>query len=147
MNHYTVGTSREGADAYSPLLLFKCLMLQKWFRINSGPELENQINDRLAFKKSLQLPLDKSSPDHSTFSRFRNRLSKEAMDQLNSEILHQFEDQGLTINEGIPADARLIKSASRPLSNDELKKHRDKKTPLTASCEKTQPQPSSLNMK
>ena len=28
-NHYTVGTSGEGADAYRPLLLFKCLMLQK----------------------------------------------------------------------------------------------------------------------
>jgi len=26
-NHYVVGTSPEGADAYPPLLLFKCLML------------------------------------------------------------------------------------------------------------------------
>ena len=43
MNHYSVGTSSEGADAYPPLLLFKCLMLQKWFRIHSDPELENQI--------------------------------------------------------------------------------------------------------
>ena len=42
-NHYTVGTSGEGADAYPPLLLFKCMMLQKWFRIDSDPELENQI--------------------------------------------------------------------------------------------------------
>ena len=31
MNHYTVGTNSEGADAYPPLLLFRCLMLQKWF--------------------------------------------------------------------------------------------------------------------
>ena len=55
MNHYTVGTSKEGADTYLPLLLFKCLLLQKWFRprgmgfafhrasIKSDPELENQI--------------------------------------------------------------------------------------------------------
>jgi len=28
MNHYTVGTSSEGADAYPPLLLFKCLLIQ-----------------------------------------------------------------------------------------------------------------------
>jgi IS5 family transposase len=76
MSHDIVGTSAEGADAYPPPLLFKCLMLQKWFRINSDPELENQINDRLSFKKFLQLPLDKPSPDHSTFSRFRSRLSK-----------------------------------------------------------------------
>jgi len=42
MAHYTVGTSGEGADANPPLLLFKCMLLQKWFRINSGPEPENQ---------------------------------------------------------------------------------------------------------
>jgi len=68
MNHYSVGTSSEGADAYPPLLLFKCVLLQKWFRprgmgfapvewssnatgqafhragINSDTELENQIH-------------------------------------------------------------------------------------------------------
>jgi len=130
MNHYTIGTSSEGADAYPPLLLFKCLMLQKWFRISSDPELENQINDRLSFKKFLGLSFSKPSPDHSTFSRFRARVSKNAMDQINSEILRQFENQGLTINEGIAVDARLVKSANRPISNDQIKELRDKsKTP------------------
>ena len=130
LSHYTVGTSGEGADAYPPLLLYKCLLLQKWFHIDSDPELENQINDRLSFKKFLGLSFSKPSPDHSTFSRFRARLSKNAMDQINSEILRQFEAQGLTINEGIAVDARLVKSASRPISNDEIKKLRDiKNTP------------------
>jgi IS5 family transposase len=48
------------------------------------------------------------------------------MDQINSEILRQFESQGLTINEGIAIDARLVKSASRPISNDQIKKFRNK---------------------
>ena len=126
VSHYTVGTSGEGADAYPPLLLFKCLLLQKWFRINSDPELENQINDRLSFKKFLNLSFSKPSPDHSTFSRFRSRLSKNAMDEINSEILRQFEAKGLTINEGIAVDARLVKSASRPLSNDKIKEVKEK---------------------
>ena len=69
LSHYTVGTSSEGADAYPPLLLYKCLLLQKWFHIDSDPELENQINDRLSFKKFLGLSFSKPSPDHSTFSR------------------------------------------------------------------------------
>ena len=51
MNHYTIGTSGEGADAYPPLLLFKAMLLQKWFHIDSDPRLENQINDRWSFKK------------------------------------------------------------------------------------------------
>jgi len=126
LSHYTVGSSAEGANAYPPLLLFKCMMLQKWFRINSDPELENQINDRLSFKKFLSLSFSKPSPDHSTFSRFRSRLSKNAMDEINSEILRQFEKQGLTINEGIAVDARLVKSASRPISNKKIEELKHK---------------------
>ena len=38
LSHYTVGSSREGADAYSPLMLLKGLLLQKWYRIDSDPE-------------------------------------------------------------------------------------------------------------
>ena len=45
MSNYVIGTSSEGADAYPPLLLFKCLLLQKWFHIDSDPELESQINE------------------------------------------------------------------------------------------------------
>ena len=126
MGHYQIGTSKEGADAYPPLLLFKCLLLQKWFHIDSDPELESQINDRISFKKFLGLSFNDPSPDHSTFSRFRKRLTKNTMDQINSTILRQFEQQGLNINEGVAIDARLVKSASRPISNDKIKEEREK---------------------
>jgi IS5 family transposase len=124
MGHYQVGTSKEGADAYPPLLLFKCLLLQKWFHIDSDPELESQINDRISFKKFLGLSFNDPSPDHSTFSRFRKRLTKNTMDQINSVILRQFEQLGLNINEGVAIDARLVKSASRPVSNEKLEQLR-----------------------
>ncbi|PKN29410.1 MAG: hypothetical protein CVU64_08295 [Deltaproteobacteria bacterium HGW-Deltaproteobacteria-21] len=66
MEHYSTGTSNEGADAYPALMLLKARLLQKWLRVPSDPELENQINDRISFKKFLGLPLDRPSPDHST---------------------------------------------------------------------------------
>jgi len=53
MERYRTGKSKEGADAYSPLILLKCMLLQMWFHIPSDPELENQINDRISFKKFL----------------------------------------------------------------------------------------------
>jgi IS5 family transposase len=87
LSHYNVGTSEEGVRDNPPLMLFKCLLLQKWFLIPSDPELENQINDRLSFKTFLGLSYSQPAPDHSTFSRFRSRLQKEAMDAINSEIL------------------------------------------------------------
>ena len=88
LEYYDTGKTIEGADAYPPILLLKCMLLQKWFPsgleayglegIPSDPELENQINDRISFKKFLGLPMDKPSPlrgvgpsgpeaDHSTF--------------------------------------------------------------------------------
>ena len=49
LNNYNVGTAGEGADAYP-------LLLQKWFHIDSDPELENQINDRLSLKNFCDCP-------------------------------------------------------------------------------------------
>ena len=56
----------------------------------------------------------------------KNRLSKNAMDQINSEILRQFEMQGLTINEGVAIDARLVKSANHPISNKQIEEFKEK---------------------
>lgn len=130
LRNYPVGKSFEGKDAYPPLLLIKCLLLQQWFKIDSDPELETQINDRISFKTFLGLSLDDTSPDHSTFSRFRGRFSKDTMRIINHELLSQFAAKGLTINEGIAIDARLVQSASHPLSNEILQKEKAKsKTP------------------
>ncbi|PKN29409.1 MAG: hypothetical protein CVU64_08290 [Deltaproteobacteria bacterium HGW-Deltaproteobacteria-21] len=49
------------------------------------------------------------------------------MTELNALVLQEFSKKGLSINEGIAVDARLVKSASKPLSNDDLKKLREKR--------------------
>ena len=101
LRNYPVGKSFEGNSAYPPLFLMKSLLLQQWFKIDSDPELETQINDRNSFKKFLGLSFDDVAPDHSTFSRFRGRFSKDTMRMVNHELLSQFTAKGLTINEGI----------------------------------------------
>lgn len=121
MMDYPVGNKKEGNKAYNPLLLFKCLLLQKWFQIKSDPELESQINDRFSFQSFLGLSSNQSAPDHSTFCKFRKRLTKGKFDAIVSDILNQFANQGLTINEGVAIDARIVKSASRPMSKKQLK--------------------------
>jgi IS5 family transposase len=127
LKDYPVGHKKEGNRAYSPLFLFKCLLLQKWFRIQSDPELESQINDRQSFQAFLDISAQEASPDHSTFSRFRKRLTKGKFELIVGDILNQFSDQGLTINEGVAIDARIVKSASRPVSNKTLEKIRAKR--------------------
>jgi len=39
MSHYTVGLPKEGADAYPPLLLFKCLLLLKMVPYKFRPRI------------------------------------------------------------------------------------------------------------
>lgn len=82
--------------------------------------MENKINDRISFKSFLQLPLNQPSPDHSSFSRFRSRVSKTTMIKINSKFLNQFHQQGLSIKEGIAVDARLVKSISHPVPKKDL---------------------------
>jgi len=127
MRNYPVGKSHEGNEAYPPLILMKCLLLQQWFHIDSDPELETQINDRISFKKFLGLSFDDPAPDHSTFSRFRGRFSKDTMHRVNNELLNQFAAKGLTINEGVAVDARLVQSASHPISKEKLEEEKQRK--------------------
>ena len=49
------------------------------------------------------------------------------MIKLNNEVLQEFARRGLSINEGIAVDARLVKSASKPLSNENLRKLKQKR--------------------
>ncbi len=128
MRTYPVGKSAEGNEAYPPIILMKCLLLQQWFSIDPDPELETQINDRISFKKFLGLSFDDPAPDHSTFSRFRGRFSKDTMRMINNELLNQFAAKGLTINEGVAIDAHLVKSASHPISKDKLEEEKQKES-------------------
>ena len=47
------------------------------------------------------------------------------MKELNSLVLQEFSKRGLSINEGIAVDARLVKSASRPMRKDRLRELKD----------------------
>jgi IS5 family transposase len=46
---------------------------------------------------------------------------------INHELLSQFAAKGLTINEGIAVDARLVQSASHPLKTEKLEEEKVKK--------------------
>jgi IS5 family transposase len=46
---------------------------------------------------------------------------------INHELLSQFAAKGLTINEGITIDARLVQSASHPFSNEILQEEKAKR--------------------
>ncbi|MFO7666045.1 MAG: transposase [Desulfobacterales bacterium] len=122
--NYNTGRSKKGAGAYSPLLLFKCLLLQKWFRIDSDFELECHINDRISFKKFIGIPFTDPSPAQKTFSRFRKRLTKKALEHIYSDISRQFEKKGLAVTEGMAVDPKLAKLQRHPVTKEKEAQHK-----------------------
>jgi len=122
---YPVGKSEYGLTAYPPLIPLKAVLLQEWFGIRSDSELENQINDRISFKPFIGLPLADPSPGHSVICRFRERVGHKTMEAIHAELLAQFRSMGFSIESGMAVDARLIESASRPVSTEKLDKLRE----------------------
>lgn len=135
--NYPVGQSEYGNKAYPPLMLLKAVFLQKWFSIKSDPELETQINDRISFKTFIGLPLADPSPDHSVICRFRDRVGKDTLEDIHHELLYQLNSQGFSIESGMAVDARIIKSASRPVPGRKLRVLRAKRKAKAQQRKKT----------
>ena len=134
---YPVGQSSLGNRAYQPLVLLKGALLQKWYGIDSDPELENQINDRLSFKRFIGIPLRQSAPDHSLISRFRKRISPTVMEKIHRELLQQFSRKGYSIEGGMAIDARLVKSSTRPKSNEKISDEQAKRETAEGNLDRT----------
>ena len=121
---YPLGDSVIGHPAHPPLVLMKAVLLQKWFNITSDPELENQINDRLSFKRFIGIPMSHAAPDHSLICKFRKRVPQQIMESVHHEVLRQFSRMGFSIEGGMAIDARLVRSSGRIKSKEEIQKQR-----------------------
>jgi IS5 family transposase len=101
---------RMGAPAYPSLLMFKALLLQRWYAL-SDPGLEEALKDRLSFRRFVGLPLSEVIPDHATLWRFREALGPKLCERVFTEIGRQIEASGFVMKQGTLIDASLIPSA------------------------------------
>ena len=100
---------RMGAPAYPSLVMFKALLLQRWY-VLSDLALEEALKDRLSFRRFVGLPLSEAIPDHSTLWRFRESLGKRS-EVVFAEIVRQIEASGFLLKEGTLIDASLVAAA------------------------------------
>ena len=105
-----------GNPAYSPLLMFKILLLQRWYNL-SDAAVEEALCDRLSFVRFVGLSLDHDEvPDSTTICRFRQSLvERNILKRLLDKLNHQLERRGLLVREGAIVDASVVSSARRPL--------------------------------
>jgi IS5 family transposase len=100
-----------GRRPYDPLVMFKALVLQRLYDL-SDAGLEEQLKDRLSFRRFLGLSLQAAAPDHTTLCRFRNRLVERGLAApLFAELTGQLEARGLILKKGTMIDASLVAAA------------------------------------
>ena len=114
-----VNAATKGEASYPPLMMFKVLLLQRWYTL-SDPEMEAALWDRVSFMRFVGLSLSDETPDHSTIWRFRQKLEQGGLaERLFGELVRQLDARGLVVKQGTLIDASIMSSAARRPKMDE----------------------------
>jgi IS5 family transposase len=99
----------KGGRPFWPLLtMVKCVLLAKWFGL-SDPQLEEQLRDRLSFRRFAGLSLDDATPDETSFVVFRKRLRESGhANTIFDAALESLRAKGLVLSEGTIIDATIV---------------------------------------
>lgn len=113
LNKNGIGTKNIcGVKAYDSTIMFKVLLLQKYYNL-SDKAAEEALCVNLLFMKFVGIGLEDTVPDDTTICRFRNSLLKNKLyDKLFDSINKQLENKNLIAKTGksVLVDATLIKS-------------------------------------
>ncbi len=116
----TCDQPKGGRPFWPVVVMIKCLLLAKWYGL-SDPQLEEQLRDRLSFRRFVGLGLDDATPDETTFVKFRQRLrATEHHATLFDDVLDQLRGKGLVLKEGSLVDAMIIEAPRGNGGKDEL---------------------------
>ena len=99
----------NGRPAWSPLLMFKAVFLQFLYDL-SDYRIEEELNDRLSFKMFVGLDVEETPPDHSSISRFRDRLGPERFKEIFNRVVETARSKGLVSNKLHIIDSTDVKA-------------------------------------
>lgn len=119
-----VEKSKGGRPAYDVVLMFKILILQRYYNV-SDDAIEYAILDRLSFMRFLGLGINDPVPDSKTVWLFRDTLTKlNLIEQLFSTLDKQLDKDGIIVHKGKILDASIVevpKQRNNPGEIDQLK--------------------------
>ncbi|CDG49880.1 IS5-like element ISCca3 family transposase [Cardinium endosymbiont of Bemisia tabaci] len=134
--YYPKGLRLSGKPAYSPLLLFKMLLLEQWYGL-SDYQVEEEVNDRITFSRFCGISMDNSVPDHSVLSRFRTALTeKKALDRLLTIINNQLSSHVVLVQHGAVIDASITPTSRGPKGKKSYNLHEDGTISVSHSYQK-----------
>jgi len=125
--YYQKGKSIDGRESYSPVVLFKMLLLQFWYGLRDV-SIEENVKDRISFSRFCDIAMDEEVPDGTVLCRFRNILSKQnAFEILLNLINDKMAQGGLIVNKGIIVDASVTVTQRKPSGKKEYEVCEDRK--------------------
>lgn len=108
-----VRSGTTGRPPYPSLMMFKALLLQRWYDL-SDPALEEALKDRLSFRHFIGVGLTEALPDFSTLWRFRESLGPALSQKVFAEIGAQIVRAGFVLKQGTLIDASLVPASVNP---------------------------------
>ena len=105
---YKKPKSNAGAKPYDRVLMFKILILQRYYNL-SDAQTEFQIKDRLSFMDFLGLQIGDRIPDEKTIWLFKEQLTKVDLSQtLFDTFTNKLMQNGIVAKEGSIVDASFV---------------------------------------
>jgi len=130
------GVARGGRPHWPVKLYVKCLMLQKWFGL-SDPQLEEQLRDRISFRRFVGLGLSEPTPDETSLVVFRRRLREAGHARtLFDAVNRHLEKLGVILHTGTLVDAS-IQEAPRGRTREDGTSTRDPEASFTRKNDRT----------
>jgi transposase len=102
--------SRRGRPPVDPAVYFKMLMVGFFENIASERGIAERCSDSISIRFFLGYDLTEATPDHSTLSLIRGRLSEDTYQQIFLLMLSALEQQGLVRGRNIGIDASVIEA-------------------------------------
>ena len=122
-----ISAAAKGEPAWPPLALFKALLIAVWHDL-SDVRLAEALDDRASFRRFCGFAAHESTPERTSFVRFRKALLARGIDTaLFDEVTGQLRSKAVRVKTGTLVDATMIASASKGDGDAAWAGHRSRK--------------------
>jgi transposase len=108
--YYKTGTSTGGRPPVDPAVMFRMLIVGFLEGIGSERGIASRCADSLTIRRFLGYSLMEQTPEHSSFTVFRQRLPREVFDAVHLEVLKGLKAYGLLKGRHLGVDSSIIEA-------------------------------------
>jgi len=136
VSHEDAPRKNGGAPGYPHKVLVRCMLLQQWYGL-SDPQMEEQLRDRLSFRRFVGLGFDEAIPDETTVCLYRKGLVEVgAWDTLFAVVNRHLDGLGVLVKQGTLVDATILE-APKGRKKEDQRSTRDPEAGFTKKNGKT----------